>query len=109
LKLRFGLRGGANTVKLSIMSPQVCPNCGAEVPEKAKACPACGSDEQTGWSENAHASGLNLPDDSFDYNEFVEREFGPPKMRPKGVSRFWWVVAVMVVSIFLWAGFKWLL
>jgi hypothetical protein len=30
-----------------------CPNCGADVPLKARACPECGSDEQTGWSEAA--------------------------------------------------------
>lgn len=30
-----------------------CPNCGADVPVKARACPECGSDEETGWSEAA--------------------------------------------------------
>ena len=44
------------------MSPDVCPNCGAEVPPQAKVCPECGSDEQTGWSETAYASQLGLPD-----------------------------------------------
>jgi zinc-ribbon domain len=39
----------------------VCPNCGADVPLKAKACPACGSDRETGWSEAAQYMHL-LPD-----------------------------------------------
>ena len=30
-----------------------CPICGADVPIKARACPECGSDEKTGWSEAA--------------------------------------------------------
>jgi hypothetical protein len=30
------------------MPPEFCPNCGAEVPRKAKACPECGADEETG-------------------------------------------------------------
>ncbi|MDJ0704580.1 MAG: zinc ribbon domain-containing protein [Leptolyngbyaceae cyanobacterium MO_188.B28] len=30
-----------------------CPNCGADVPVKARACPECGSDEETGWSDAA--------------------------------------------------------
>jgi hypothetical protein len=30
-----------------------CPNCGAAVPVNAKACPECGSDAETGWSEAA--------------------------------------------------------
>lgn len=38
-----------------------CPNCGAEVPKKAKSCPDCGSDEKTGWSEDAMYDGLDLP------------------------------------------------
>ena len=40
------------------MTPENCPNCGADVPARAKACPACGADEQTGWSEQAYAGGL---------------------------------------------------
>ena len=51
--------------------PENCPNCGADVPANAKACPACGADEKTGWSEEAYVGGLNLPDESFDYDEFV--------------------------------------
>jgi len=38
-----------------------CPNCGAEVPIKAKSCPDCGSDENTGWSEDTMYDGLDLP------------------------------------------------
>ena len=37
------------------------PNCGAEVPIKAKSCPDCGSDENTGWSEDTMYDGLDLP------------------------------------------------
>ena len=56
-------------------APDTCPICGADVPGGAKACPECGADERTGWSEEAYVSGLNLPDDSFDYDQFVQREF----------------------------------
>ena len=54
------------------MPPETCPNCGADVPRNAKACPECGSDEKTGWSEDAGRDGLDLPDDEFDYEEFVK-------------------------------------
>ncbi len=40
-----------------------CPNCGAEVPSKAKACPECGSDDNTGWSEDTMYDGLDLHED----------------------------------------------
>ena len=45
------------------MPPETCPNCGADVPPKARACPECGADEQTGWSEAARTDGLDLPDE----------------------------------------------
>jgi uncharacterized membrane protein YvbJ len=83
------------------MSPEVCPNCGAEVPRNAKACPECGSDEKTGWSETAHASSLGLPDEEFDYNEFVNEEFNSGQTKPRGISWHWWVVAVILVGLFL--------
>ncbi|HLP76552.1 MAG TPA: zinc ribbon domain-containing protein [Candidatus Paceibacterota bacterium] len=80
--------------------PEVCPNCGAEIPRNAKACPECGSDEDTGWSEEAHAGGLDLPDDNFDYDKFVEKEFGSKKPSPSGLPWFWWLVAVIVLAAF---------
>jgi rRNA maturation protein Nop10 len=80
------------------MSPDVCPNCGAEIPPKAKACPECGSDEQTGWSEEARYDNLNLPDENFDHDDFVKREFGPEPFKLRGISWFWWVVVVLVVG-----------
>jgi hypothetical protein len=86
------------------MAPEICPNCGGEVPPKAKACPECGSDEATGWSERAGAQRLDLPDDEFDYDEFVKEEFGEEKraVRPRGVNWFWWLIALVVIVAFVW-------
>lgn len=83
------------------MHPEVCPNCGAEIPPKAKACPVCGSDEETGWSEDAQAQGLDLPDQEFDYEEFVKEEFGQQRPVPRGTHWFWWVVAVALLVGFV--------
>jgi len=83
------------------MTPEICPNCGAEVPPRAKACPECGSDEQTGWSEKAATDHLDLPDENFDYDDFVKREFGQKKSRtlPKGF--IWWIVALALLIAFI--------
>ena len=81
------------------MAPEICPNCGAEVPPRAKACPECGADEQTGWSEAARTGGLDLPDENFDYDDFVKREFGGKNPVPRGVHWFWWVIALVVVAL----------
>ena len=66
---------------------------------KAKACPHCGACEKSGWNENADTSGgLDLPDEDFDYDKFVEEEFGGPKKR-KGKDLFWWIVAVVMLIL----------
>ena len=83
------------------MSPEICPNCGAEVPKNARACPECGSDEQTGWSEEAQTSGLDLPEENFDYEDFVKREFGERKPAPRGVHWLWWIVGLGLVVVLL--------
>ena len=80
------------------MPPEICPNCGAEVLAKARTCPECGADEHSGWSEKAQAQRLGLPDDEFDYSEFVREEFGgATRIRPRGISWFWWVTAVVLL------------
>ena len=81
--------------------PEICPNCGAEVPPRVRACPECGADEATGWSEAARTDGLDLPDDNFDYDDFVKREFGGAKPIPRGIHWFWWVIALVVLAAFI--------
>ena len=78
-----------------------CPNCGADVPPNAKACPECGSCEETGWSEAAEIGGLDLPDDEFNYDEFVKNEFAGQSPKPRGISWFWWLVAIVAIALIL--------
>ena len=85
------------------MPPEICPECGAIVPRKARACPDCGADEQTGWSERAQAQRLGLPDDDFNYDEFVKEEFGERReirVKPRGINWLWWSVAVLLLALF---------
>ena len=78
-----------------------CPNCGADVPPNARACPECGSDEETGWSERFESDQLDLPDDEFNYDDFVKQEFGGGKPVPRGIPVFWWVTGVVLVVALL--------
>ena len=81
------------------MTPEVCPICGADVPSRAQSCPECGADERTGWSDEAKYQSLDLPDDSFDYGAYVEREFGGKHpQRVPGIRTIWQVVAAFVVA-----------
>lgn len=85
-------------------SPQpsrfVCPNCGADVPPKALACPECGADENTGWNETGYAGGGTAdPEDSFDYREVFDREFGEV-VKPEGIKPIWWITGIIIVIVF---------
>jgi hypothetical protein len=89
------------------MPPEVCPICGAEVPRNARACPECGADEKTGWSEESETQGLDLPDENFDYGEFIKREFEKKnRLIPHGIHWFWWLVAVILLAAFLWTWLR---
>ena len=88
------------------MPPEICPNCGAILPPKAKACPECGSDEKTGWSDTAYADRLGIPDENFDYDEFVKEEFGKERVKPRGIHWVWWVTALVLVLLFLFFFFR---
>jgi uncharacterized membrane protein YvbJ len=81
--------------------PEFCPNCGVDVPRNALACPECGSDEKSGWSESANTGNPDLPDEEFDYDEFLKDEFGSGAGKPRGISWVWWFVAVILIVLFL--------
>lgn len=70
-----------------------CPNCGEQVPGGALSCPACGSDEETGWSEDAAYDDLDLP---VPYDEEESAGAG------KGWRLVYGWVAVPVVIALVW-------
>ena len=79
----------------------ICPNCGAEVPAKARACPECGSDEKTGWSRETIYDGTGIGEgEEFRYEEWLRRERGLPPRRT-GRQWVWWVVAALLVALFV--------
>jgi predicted nucleic acid-binding Zn ribbon protein len=80
----------------------ICPVCGATVPAKAKACPECGADEKTGWSDQTVYDGTGIEDpDEFDYDEFVRREFGAGQRRSRR-AWLWWITAAVILALILW-------
>ena len=80
-----------------------CPQCGAALPDEVAACPECGSCEETGWSERARyeAMGVDYDADEFDYDAFVENEFGEGRKRPQAKQWFLGLVAVILTILFL--------
>ena len=75
----------------------ICPVCGAEVPARARACPECGSDEKTGWSDNTIYDGTGIEDpDEFDYEDWKRRELG---QGPQRSARQWMIWAGTLILI----------
>jgi hypothetical protein len=65
------------------------------------ACPECGADHNSGWRENADAyDGVNLPDDDFNYHDFVKREFGS-QLKPSGLKMVWWIAWILLIVALL--------
>lgn len=81
-------------------APDICPVCGEDVPRGALACPECGADHLSGWREDADTTGgLDLPDEEFDYADFVGREFGGGARKP-AFGWLWWAAAVVLAAAF---------
>ena len=84
-------------------TPFLCPGCGGEVPAKARACPHCGSDENTGWSETAYLSELGVdPYDEDDYQETLQRELGLRSRGQKIRNIAFTFLAILVISLFFY-------
>ena len=76
-----------------------CPVCGETVPGGSKSCPECGACEKSGWRNDSYSDGISLPDDpdDFEYDRFVEEEFGKGGTRRTIASTWWWAAAVLLV------------
>jgi len=74
-----------------------CPHCGELISGKAEACPYCGSDEQTGWSERTYLDGIDVGDE-IDYDEMVRSEF--PDSAPPIRKKISWKVYVGAIVLF---------
>lgn len=77
----------------------MCPRCDREVRVGSAGCPKCNAGEDLDFD----GDGLDLDlqeDDLFDYDKFVEEEFGGlPKKTFK--EWFWWAVALITLIAFL--------
>jgi len=66
------------------------------VPDGALACPECGADERTGWAEDEGTD--SWEDAGFDYEGFLEREFGDSgSAKPRDLAWGWWVLTLLLI------------
>lgn len=88
-----------------------CPFCGCNV-RVGKPCPGCSkktkAPKKTSWEQDGPQDGLDLPNDDFDYDDFIAREFGKAPHRKTGLKWYWWALAVALlagmISGLIWIG-----
>ena len=78
-----------------------CPLCGSDVKRGALSCPDCGACDETGWKDTEETM-IDLPDDDFDYDAYIAREFkGSPRRTTKEK-----IVALVALSlVVMWVLF----
>jgi len=99
----------------------LCPGCDKEVRVGAPYCPHCNPPSKRrkrqeskasagkpkrSWEQGSSYDGLDLPDEDFDYDEYVAREFGRKPHRKIGIKWYWWVTAIVVIILATLAGFN---
>ena len=84
--------------------PSECAQCGASIPRRARACPACGADERTGWRETSLYDGLDLPDAAWQ-DEDEDGKPQRPRRRVNGLAWYWWLAALALMVLFLFVSF----
>ena len=97
----------------------LCPECGADVPVGSKACQACGprkmakrmnrkkkkaSRRRRSWEQDSCYDGLGLPEEDFDYENYVAREFGGKRHRRINIAWYWWLTALVLLVLFIVAA-----
>jgi hypothetical protein len=83
----------------------LCPFCDREV-RVGEPCPGCAKKQKPAalpkkksWQQDKMHDGLDLPDEDFDYDEFVAREFGRLPHKKIGVKWYWWLLGVALLAL----------
>ncbi len=99
--------GAAGGGRMSAFQPPGdCPNCGEAVPAGKTACPHCGADGRTGWSEETYLDGVDLPgEDDGEPARIAEREHGEGWPRS---GKAWLALGLAVLLASVLSGAWWL-
>ena len=103
----FGVSSTARRRTRAVYYP--CPHCGEAVRENAISCRHCGSDADTGWSEDGLSHGLSYSDqlDDDEYREFIADEFPADYTTSSPAwnrQLVWKITAVILLVIFAWSA-----
>jgi hypothetical protein len=99
------LHVGPHFIQLSVpeVLSYICPFCDREV-RVGEPCAGCAekakkvAKPKKSWQQDKSLDGLDLPDDDFNYDEFVAREFGKAPHRALGLKWYWWLLGIVVLA-----------
>ena len=91
----------------------LCPFCDREV-KVGSSCQGCANKQKAkavepgktakpkrAWEQDKMYEDLDLPDEDFDYDEFVAKEFGRMPHKKIGVKWYWWVLGVFLLVVMM--------
>lgn len=92
----------------------ICPGCGLELKVGISGCPKCrpkpkrrkkpkAKQARQSWEQDPSYDGLDLPDEDFDYDEYVAREFGNQPHKKLGIAWYWWVTGMVLLIVMFWS------
>ena len=93
----------------------LCPFCDLEV-RVGTPCGGCAKKQKPApvkakrsWEQDKMYDGVDLPDEDFDYDEFVAKEFGHIPHKKVGIKWYWWllgfVILLLMVSLLI-SGYR---
>ncbi|MDA0812121.1 MAG: hypothetical protein O3C21_07015 [Verrucomicrobia bacterium] len=92
-------------------SPFECGVCGKKLAANALVCPGCGADGKTGlredtWGTDAASELEFFDEEGFDYDAFLEEEFGKDGKGKKKhhLHPVWWAVGILLLIALLYAA-----
>lgn len=81
----------------------ICPYCDTEV-RVGGPCPGCAKKivkfkpARKSRKRDHSTDGLSLPDDEFDYEDFIAREFGTAPHKKLGIKWYWWLIGIVALA-----------
>ncbi|MEO1835147.1 MAG: hypothetical protein ABGZ49_06590 [Akkermansiaceae bacterium] len=110
MRFTLSLREPPGTGRASGMAldSYLCPTCGSEV-KVGSSCSGCvakrkkqvrvGPKKRKHWEQDVIYDGISIPEDEFEYEEFIEREFSNKPHRAIGIEWYWWMTAVLLAGL----------
>lgn len=74
-----------------------CARCSQK--KSVKKTPKRPTEKRKSWEQDSSLDGLDLGDEDFDYDDFVQKEFGQAPHKKIGIAWYWYAVAVILLLL----------